>query len=92
MSLRTCCMRLVVWYMISQDKHKPLTVMDLRKRIGLTQEEMARRLGRSLSSVAKMEAGRAPRLYPWEIPEFLTAYECTLAEFSTAFPSKAESA
>ena len=81
-------MRLVVWYMMETDLDKPLTVMDLRKRLGLTQEEMARRLGRSLSTVTKMEAGRPPRLYPWEVPEYLDAYQCTLDEFANSFQKK----
>ena len=78
--------------MIEDEVSKDLTVMELRKRAGITQEELSRRLRRSLSSVAKMEAGRAPRLYPWEISDFLEAYECSLDEFSKAFPQINKSA
>jgi transcriptional regulator with XRE-family HTH domain len=63
-----------------------LTPMNLRKRIGLTQVQLAARLGRSPSTVAKWEARDVvPKGTPSEIKRLCQAYECTLEELIEAF-------
>lgn len=71
----------------------PLTPMNLRKRIGLTQVQMAARLGRSPSTVAKWEARDViPKGTPSEIKRLCEAYQCTLDELIEAFEGMKQSA
>ena len=63
-----------------------LTPMDLRKRTGLTQVELAAQVGKSPSTVAKWEARVwVPKGTPSEIKHLCDVYKCTLDELIEAF-------
>lgn len=67
--------------------NKPeLQPMLLRQRAGLTQFEVAVRIGRSLSTIAKWEAGSTVlRGKPSEIKRACEVYQCTIEELIAAF-------
>jgi transcriptional regulator with XRE-family HTH domain len=63
--------------------------MILRRRTGLTQVQLAAKLGKSPSTIAKWEAHDiVPRLKPSEIRSLCEAYTCTLDELIEAFEGK----
>ena len=63
--------------------------MFLRKRTGLTQVQLAAKIGRSPSTVAKWEArDMIPRLTPLEMKRLCQAYGCTFDELVDAFEGK----
>jgi transcriptional regulator with XRE-family HTH domain len=77
---------LVIEYNMCEESGECLTPMDLRKRIGLTQVQLAARLGKSPSTVAKWEARSViPKGTPSEIKRLCETYECTLDELIEAF-------
>jgi transcriptional regulator with XRE-family HTH domain len=47
---------------VAQDRAIGVRLRELRKRLGLTQQEFAERLGLGRLSVARYEAGRVPRI------------------------------
>lgn len=60
--------------------------MDLRKRAGLTQAELAQKIGRSISTIAKWEAGDVvPRGTPSEIKKLCEVYQCSIEDLIEAF-------
>ncbi len=62
--------------------------MDLRKRVGLTQVQLAQKIGKSPSTVAKWEAKDVvPKGTPSEIKRLCEAYQCTIDELIEAFES-----
>lgn len=62
--------------------------MDLRKRVGLTQVQLANKIGKSPSTVAKWEARDVvPKGTPSEIKKLCEAYQCTIEELIEAFES-----
>ncbi|MBE9031615.1 helix-turn-helix transcriptional regulator [filamentous cyanobacterium LEGE 11480] len=66
--------------------------MELRKRAGFTQQQLASELGKSVSTIAKWEAGRVPSWTPQEFSLIRTVLQCTYEELVEAFsPSKTES-
>lgn len=63
-----------------------LSPMLLRKRAGLTQVELAIKLGRSPSTIAKWEArDYVPKMTPSETKKLCEVYQCTLEELIEAF-------
>ena len=65
-----------------------LTPMKLRKKLGLTQVQMAQRLNKSPSTVFKWESRSVvPTGTPSEIKSLCLAYECSLDELIEAFES-----
>lgn len=68
------------------DERQPLSPMDLRKRVGLTQVQLAMKIGKSPSTVAKWEARDVvPKGTPSEIKKLCEAYQCTIDELIEAF-------
>lgn len=64
----------------------PLTPMNLRKRTGLTQVELAALIGKSPSTIAKWEARVwIPKVTPSEMRRLCEIYQCTLDELIEAF-------
>jgi transcriptional regulator with XRE-family HTH domain len=60
--------------------------MYLRKRANLTQAELAQKIGRSPSTVAKWEAGDVvPRGTPSEIKKLCEVYQCSIEDLIEAF-------
>ncbi|MGI0493420.1 helix-turn-helix domain-containing protein [Alkalinema pantanalense CENA528] len=62
-----------------------LSPMGLRKRVGLTQQEFAQRLGKSVSTVTKWEAGQIPRWTPEEFRKVREVLGCSYEELIEAF-------
>jgi transcriptional regulator with XRE-family HTH domain len=72
--------------MASSDQLSP---MELRKRSGMTQVELAAALGKSPSTIAKWEARDwVPKLTPSETLRLVTLCKCTLEELIEAFEGK----
>lgn len=72
-------------------ERQPLSPMDLRKRVGLTQVQLAMKIGKSPSTVAKWEARDVvPKGTPSEIKKLCEAYQCTIDELIEAFESAVE--
>lgn len=67
--------------------------MELRKRAGFTQQQLATELGKSVSAIAKWEAGREPVWTPSEFKRIRELLNCSYEELVEAFSSsKTESA
>lgn len=67
--------------------------MELRKRAGFTQQQLATEIGKSVSTIAKWESGREPEWTPSEFRLLKTVLNCTYDELVEAFSSpKTESA
>lgn len=65
---------------------KRLTPADLRRKVGLTQEEVATALGRSLSTVSKWEQfSSRPKLTLVEVKKMLLTYDCDIDELIEVF-------
>lgn len=63
-----------------------LTPKQLRQRAGLTQQEVAVALGKSVSTVSQWERGlKPPTLTLSETLRLLRLYQCTLEEAAEAF-------
>lgn len=70
---------------MSEDSQQ-LSPMLLRRRVGLTQLEVAIKLGKSPSTVAKWEARDfVPKGTPSEIKKLCEVYQCSLDELIEAF-------
>ena len=59
--------------------------MELRKRAGFTQQQLATELGKSVSAIAKWEAGREPNWTPSEFRLIKSVLGCTYEELVEAF-------
>ena len=61
------------------------TMRQLRERASLTQEELARKLGLTVSSVSKWDQERSfPKLMPIEMANLMEILSCTLDELKEA--------
>lgn len=71
---------------MSEPSQVPLSPMELRRRLNLSQVELAHRLGKHPSTVAKWESGSSiPTGTPEEIQNICNAYECSFPELVEAF-------
>lgn len=59
--------------------------MSLRKRVGLTQREVAQRLDVRSQTIGLWEKGGVPHLPPSKMKKLCEAYECTLDDLIEAF-------
>ncbi|MFG6101173.1 helix-turn-helix transcriptional regulator [Leptothoe sp. EHU-05/26/07-4] len=61
------------------------TMRQLRERANLTQEELARKLGLTVSSISKWDQERTfPKLMPIEMANLMEILSCTLDELKEA--------
>ena len=70
---------------MTREKKEPLTPMSLRKRVGLTQREVAQRLDVRSQTIGLWEKGGVPHLPPSKMKKLCEAYECTLDDLIEAF-------
>jgi transcriptional regulator with XRE-family HTH domain len=71
---------------MEESRDKPLTPMELRKRVGLTQRQIAQRLDIRQGTVSDWERGVAtPHLPPSKLKLMLEVYECSIDELIEAF-------
>lgn len=65
------------------------TFVDLRKRVGVTQKQIAEAVGVSETSVRNWERGREePRLFVWQVKALCGVLECQLSELPDKFKSE----
>jgi transcriptional regulator with XRE-family HTH domain len=70
---------------MTEDK-KVVTPMYLRKRVGLTQRQVAEALNKKVATISDWERGVAyPRLTFSETKRIMNLYKCTLDELIEAF-------
>ncbi len=74
--------------MILATENQPLTPMSLRKRVKLTQRQVAQALDVRESTISQWERGQsAPHLLPSKTKKLLEIYQCTIDELIEAFES-----
>lgn len=74
--------------MILVTENQPLTPMSLRKRVKLTQRQVAQALDVRESTISQWERGQsAPHLLPSKTKKLLEIYQCTIDELIEAFES-----
>jgi len=66
-------------------KKQPLTPVDLRKRLGMTQEQAAKAIGIRPATLSGWETGRAPRIAPSLVKKMMEVYKCSLDDLIEAF-------
>lgn len=71
--------------MTKGNQKEPLTPMSLRKRVGLTQREVAQRLDIRSQTVGGWEKGGVPHLPPSKMKKLCEVYNCTLDDLIEAF-------
>ncbi|MEG4058561.1 MULTISPECIES: helix-turn-helix transcriptional regulator [unclassified Microcoleus] len=73
---------------MSQDQRSQPTPVNLRKRTGLTQRQIARALDVRESTVSEWERGLSvPHLPLSKVKQMMEVYQCTLDELVEAFES-----
>lgn len=71
---------------MTQDQRSQLTPVNLRKRAGLTQRQVARALDIRESTVSEWERGiSVPHLPLSKVRQMLSVYQCSLDELVEAF-------
>jgi transcriptional regulator with XRE-family HTH domain len=66
-------------------KKQALTPVDLRKRLGMTQEQAAKAIGIRPATLSSWETGRIPRMSPSFIKKMMEIYNCSLDDLIEAF-------
>jgi len=66
-------------------KKQPLTPVDLRKRLGMTQEQATKAIGIRPATLSSWETGRIPRMSPSLIKKMMEVYNCSLDDLIEAF-------
>lgn len=59
--------------------------MSLRKRVGLSQRQVAQAIDVQTQTVGRWEQGASPRLTPSQTKKLLEVFECSLDELIDAF-------
>lgn len=78
--------RIRLSYTMPKDLEDQLTPMKLRQKVGLTQQEVAFRLGVRQGTISDWERRlRTPNLPPSKIKLMLEVYQCSLDELIEAF-------
>ncbi|MEH2242341.1 helix-turn-helix domain-containing protein [Nostoc sp.] len=68
------------------EEKRSLTPMDLRKRVGLTQRQVALVLDKKVATISDWERGiTKPRLTFSETKKLMEIYQCTLDELIKAY-------
>jgi len=76
--------------MTQAKENQPLTPMCLRKRVNLTQRQVAKALDVRESTVSEWERGLSkPHLIPSKTKKLLELYQCTIDELIEAFEESA---
>lgn len=71
--------------MTEADKKEPLTPMSLRKRVGLTQRQVAQALDIQSQTVGSWEKGGIPHLTPSKMKKLCEVFDCTLDDLIEAY-------
>ncbi|MEZ2283175.1 helix-turn-helix domain-containing protein [Microcoleus sp.] len=66
-------------------KKQQVTPVELRKKLGLTQREAAKKLGIRESTLSNWETGKVPHVPPSVIKKMMELYGCTLDELIEIF-------
>lgn len=77
----------------SMDKSKRrLTLVNLRERVKLSQQDLASRLGKRQATISAWENGGVPHLKPSEFRTMLDVLQCTVDDLVAAFePDQSDS-
>ena len=63
--------------------------MELRKKAGLTQRQVAEKLGITVGAVARWEQGiRIPLIYLDQVETLLNLYQCSISDLVAAYASR----
>lgn len=73
------------FYYTMTNTRKQVTAVDLRKRLGMTQEQAAKLIGIRPATLSGWETGRTPRMAPSLVKRMMEVYQCTLDELIQAF-------
>jgi DNA-binding XRE family transcriptional regulator len=66
-----------------------LTFVEIRKRAGVTQQQLADVVGVSKTSVRNWEHGREePRLFIWQVKALCQSLQCSLDDLPDSFKEK----
>ncbi|AFZ24765.1 putative transcriptional regulator [Cylindrospermum stagnale PCC 7417] len=74
--------------MTKQPERKALTPMSLRKKVNLTQRQVAQALDIQTQTVGGWEKGGIPHLPPSKIKKLCEVYQCSLDDLIEAFEAE----